>query len=209
MSQSELTMGIGHEAVMEASPYGIEKKKLGMWVFIVSDACTFGTFLFGYGYMRVGSLNWGTPFEFGTILNGIVMTFVLLSSSLTMLAAVRATQTGQKASANKWLGLTMLLGTVFAILHLREWFKMFGEGWGLFSNPTGGAVQFGACFFSVTGLHLTHVISGVIALAFIARGYNQGRYDSSHVETAGLYWHFVDLVWMFVFPLMYLMNAAR
>ncbi len=207
MSESELTMATGHEVVMEASPYAIEKKKLGMWIFIVSDACTFATFLFGYGYMRVGSQNWGTPFEFGTILNGIVMTFVLLSSSLTMLAAVRATQAGQKAAARKWLVWTMLLGTVFAILHLREWFKMFGEGWGLFSNPTGGAVQFGACFFSVTGLHLTHVISGVIALLIIMRGYNRGRYDSSHVETAGLYWHFVDLVWMFVFPMMYLMNA--
>jgi len=79
VSQSELTMGIGHGALVEASPYRIEKKKLGMWVFIVSDACTFATFLFGYGYMRVGSQNWGTPFEFPTILNGIVMTFVLLS----------------------------------------------------------------------------------------------------------------------------------
>jgi len=209
VSDSELTMSTGHEVLMEVSPYGIEKKKLGMWIFIVSDACTFATFLFGYGYMRVGSQNWGTPFEFSSILNGIIMTFVLLSSSLTMLAAVRATQAGQKASANKWLGLTMLLGTVFAILHLREWYRMIGEGWRLFYNPMGGAAQFGACFFSVTGLHLTHVISGVIALAFIARGYNQGRYDESHVETAGLYWHFVDLVWMFVFPLMYLMNAAR
>jgi cytochrome c oxidase subunit III len=208
VNQSELTMGMGHEVVMEASPYGIEKKKLGMWIFIVSDACTFATFLFGYGYMRVGSHNWGTPFEFSSILNGIIMTFVLLSSSLTMLAAVRATQAGQKASASKWLVMTMLLGTVFAILHLWEWHKMFGEGWGLFSNPMGGAHQFGACFFSVTGLHLTHVVTGVIALAFIARGYNRGRYDASHVETAGLYWHFVDLVWMFVFPLMYLMNAA-
>jgi len=199
----------GHEVLMEASPYRIEKKKLGMWVFIVSDACTFATFLFGYGYMRVGNQNWGTPFGFSSILNGVVMTVVLLSSSLTMLAAVRASQTGAKASANKWLGVTMLLGTIFAALHLREWFKLIGEGWRLFYNPTGGAAQFGACFFSVTGLHLTHVISGVIALAFIARGYKHGRYDTTHVETAGLYWHFVDLVWMFVFPLMYLMNAAR
>jgi len=209
VSESELTMVTGHEVLMEASPYAIEKKKLGMWIFIVSDACTFATFLFGYGYMRVGSHNWGTPFEFSSILNGIIMTFVLLSSSLTMLAAVRATQAGQKASATKWLGLTMLLGTVFAILHLREWFKMIGEGWRLFYNPMGGAAQFGATFFSVTGLHLTHVISGVIALLIITRGYNRGRYDTSHVETVGLYWHFVDLVWMFVFPLMYLMNAAR
>ncbi|MFZ0200184.1 MAG: cytochrome c oxidase subunit 3 [Candidatus Sulfotelmatobacter sp.] len=209
MNQSVLTIETGHEVVMESSPYGIDKKKLGIWVFIVSDALTFATFLFGYGYMRVGSQNWGTPFKFSTILNGIVMTFILLSSSLTMLAAVRATQTGQKGSARKWLGLTMLLGTVFATLHLREWFKMFGEGWGLFSNPAGGAAQFGATFFSVTGLHLAHVVSGVIALLIITRGYNRGRYDSSHVETAGLYWHFVDLVWMFVFPMMYLMNASR
>lgn len=209
MNQPELAVVAGHEVLMEASPYGIDKKKLGMWVFIVSDACTFGAFLFAYGYMRVGAPVWGTPFHFFSILNGIVMTAVLLSSSLTMLAAVRASQAGAKASANKWLGVTMLLGTIFAALHLREWFHLIGEGWRLFYNPTGGAQQFGATFFSVTGLHLTHVVSGVIALAFVARGYNQGRYDESHVETAGLYWHFVDLVWMFVFPLMYLMNAAR
>jgi len=207
VSQSELTIPGGHEVVMEASPYGIDKKKLGMWVFIVSDACTFGAFLFAYGYMRIGAPVWGTPFGFSSILNGMVMTAVLLSSSLTMLAAVRAAQADETASVRKWMGATMLLGAIFAGLHLREWFNLIGEGWRLFYNPTGGAAQFGATFFSVTGLHLTHVVTGVIALAFVARGYNQGRYDQSHIETAGLYWHFVDLVWMFVFPLMYLMNA--
>ena len=207
MNQSELAVVGGHGIEMEASPYGIEKKKLGMWIFIVSDACTFGSFLFAYGYMRIGTPVWGTPFEFSSIMNGVLMTAVLLSSSLTMLAAVRGAQAGDKASVGKWLGVTMLLGAIFAALHLREWFKLIGEGWRLFYNPSGGAAQFGACFFSVTGLHLTHVVSGVIALGFIARGYNVGRYDESHVETAGLYWHFVDLVWMFVFPLMYLMNA--
>jgi cytochrome c oxidase subunit III len=178
-----------------------------MWVFIVSDACTFAAFLFAYGYMRIGAPVWGTPFGFSSIANGMLMTAILLASSLTMLAAVRAAQNGTKASAGTWLGVTMLLGTVFAVLHLREWFKLIAEGWRLFYNPTGGAAQFGATFFSVTGLHLTHVVTGVIAMAFIARGYSKGRYDGSHVETAGLYWHFVDLVWMFVFPLMYLMNA--
>jgi cytochrome c oxidase subunit III len=196
-----------HEVLMEASPYAMDKKKLGMWVFIISDACTFAAFLFAYGYMRIGAPVWGTPFRISSLANGIIMTAVLLSSSLTMLAAVRASQTGAKASTNKWLGITMLLGTIFAALHLREWFKLIGEGWRLFYNPTGGAAQFGATFFSVTGLHMTHVVTGVIALAFVARGFHQGRYDESHVETAGLYWHFVDLVWMFVFPLMYLMNA--
>ena len=207
MSQTELSIAAGHEVLMEASPYGIEKKKLGMWIFIVSDACTFGAFLFAYGYMRIGAPVWGTPFGVSSVVNGVVMTAVLLSSSLTMLAAVRASQADQKATVNKWLGATMLLGTIFALLHLREWLKLIGEGWRLFANPTGGPAQFGATFFSVTGLHLTHVVTGVIALGFVLRGYNQGRYDQSHVETAGLYWHFVDLVWMFVFPLMYLMNA--
>jgi len=196
-----------HEVLIEPSPYAMDKKKLGMWVFIVSDACTFGAFLFAYGYMRIGAPVWGTPFGISSVVNGMVMTAVLLSSSLTMLAAVRAAQASTKTKTNKWLGITMLLGAIFAALHLREWIKLIGEGWRLFHNPTGGATQFGACFFSVTGLHLTHVITGVIALAFVVRGFNQGRYDESHVETAGLYWHFVDLVWMFVFPLMYLMNA--
>ena len=206
MSQSAVAVS-QHEVLMEASPYGIDKKKLGMWVFIVSDACTFAAFLFAYGYMRIGAPLWGTPFGPSSVLNGMVMTAVLLTSSFTMLAAVRAAQTATKAETNKWLGLTMLLGVIFASLHLREWFKLIAEGWRLFYNPTGGAPQFGATFFSVTGLHLTHVVSGVIAIAFVARGFYRGRYDQSHVETVGLYWHFVDLVWMFVFPLMYLMNA--
>ncbi len=208
MSESELTMGAGHEALMEGSPYGIQSKKLAMWLFIISDSATFGAMLFAYGYTRVGSPNWVAPFEFSpTIVNAMVMTLVLLISSLTMLAAVRAARAGQKASANKWLAFTMILGTIFAVLHLREWSKMFSEGWGLFTNPTGGAVQFGAAFFSVTGLHVLHVISGVVALLVITLGFNRGRLDANHVETAGLYWHFVDVVWMFVFPLMYLLNA--
>jgi len=207
VTESALAVVGQHELLMEPSPYSMDKKKLGMWVFIVSDACTFAAFLFAYGYMRIGAPVWGTPFGTSSIVNGVVMTAVLLSSSLTMLAAVRAAQAGARSSARKWLGATMLLGAIFALLHLREWFKLIDEGWRLFYNPTGGAAQFGATFFSVTGLHLTHVVTGVIALAFITRGYFYGRYDESHVETAGLYWHFVDLVWMFVFPLMYLMNA--
>jgi heme/copper-type cytochrome/quinol oxidase subunit 3 len=134
---------------------------------------------------------------------------VLLSSSLTMLGAVEAAKAGRKSTSLKWLGATIALGTLFAVLHLREWFHMFDEGWGLSKNPTGGPIIFGSAFFSITGLHLMHVISGVIALIVIAIGYNTDWLDANHVETTGLYWHFVDLVWMFVFPLLYLMNAAR
>jgi cytochrome c oxidase subunit III len=210
VSETGLTIDAGHAAAMEPSPYGIQSKKLTMWLFIISDAVTFGAILFGYAYVRVGSANWPTPFEFSSsIVNGLIMTFVLLTSSLTMLGAVANARQGNKAACLKWLGFTILLGIIFAVLHLREWFHMFAEGWSLSKNPVGGTVQFGAIFFSITGLHLMHVISGIIALIVIAIGYNTDWLDAGHVETTGLYWHFVDLVWMFVFPLLYLMNMAR
>jgi heme/copper-type cytochrome/quinol oxidase subunit 3 len=200
--------GLG--ATMEPSPFGIPSKKLTMWLFIASDAITFGAILFGYSYLRVGSPDWPRPFQFSpTIVNATVMTAVLLTSSLTMLCAVSAAKTGQKSSSLRWLGATVLLGVLFAVMHLREWFHMFHEGWSLSRNPSGGPVAFGATFFSITGLHLLHVVSGVIALIVVGLGFRVGKFDDDYVETTGLYWHFVDLVWMFVFPLLYLMNAAR
>ena len=210
MSESELTLDAGHAAALEPSPYGVQSKKLTMWLFIASDAVTFGAILFGYAYSRAGSANWPTPFEFSSsIVNGLIMTFVLLTSSLTMLAAVAAAKQGRKSSSLLWISTTVVLGIIFATLHLREWFHMFAEGWSLSKNPLGGTAMFGATFFSITGLHLMHVISGVIALIVIAIGYSTDWLDAGHVETTGLYWHFVDLVWMFVFPLLYLMNVAR
>jgi cytochrome c oxidase subunit 3 len=194
-------------AVHEPSPFGVPSRKLGIWMFIVADAATFAAVLFAYGYMRVANPDWTRPFAFWpTIANGIVMTVVLLTSSLTIIAAVLAAQAGRRSSALRWLGATMVLGILFAALHLREWIAMIGEGWRPFRNPLGGTPLVGATFFSVTGLHLLHVLIGVIVIAVIALGYRRGRFEPGHVETVGLYWHFVDLVWMFVFPLIYLMN---
>ena len=210
MSESEMTLGAGHAAALEPSPYGIQSKKLTMWLFIISDAVTFGAILFGYSYLRAGTPDWPTPFQFSTsVVNGLIMTFVLLTSSLTMLAAVSAAKQGRKSACLQWLAATIVLGIIFATLHLREWSHLFADGWSLSKNPLGGPVQFGATFFSITGLHLMHVLSGIIALIVIAIGYNTEWLDSGHVEATGLYWHFVDLVWMFVFPLLYLMNVAR
>ncbi len=207
MSHAELTMQQVHGAVTEERPYGFQSKKLVMWLFIIADAATFGALLFAYGYVRVGSPDWTKPFAFSpTILNGIVMTFVLLTSSLTMLGAVRAASAGRR-SAIRWLSATMLLGTAFAALHLREWFTMIREGWSPSHNPLGGSPLFGAAFFGITGLHLLHVVCGVIAIGVVTLLYRRGRLDASYIETTGLYWHFVDLVWMFVFPLVYLLNA--
>jgi cytochrome c oxidase subunit III len=207
VSHAELTMEHVHGAVTEERPYGFQSKKLVMWLFIIADAATFGAILFAYGYIRVGSPDWTKPFAFfPTILNGIVMTIVLLTSSLTMLGAIRAASAG-RPTAIRWLGATILLGTVFVALHLREWSLMIREGWSPSRNPMGGTPLFGAAFFSITGLSLLHVVAGVIALGVVTLFYRRGRLDASYIETTGLYWHFVNLVWMFVFPLVYLLNA--
>jgi cytochrome c oxidase subunit 3 len=201
-------MALGHAANMEPSPYAIPSRKLAMWLFILSDACTFGAILFAYGYLRTASADWPTPFKFyPSILNVIIMTFVLITSSLTMLGAVVASKAGDKSKAVRWMGITMVLGAVFATLHIREWAGMIGEGVRLFQNPWGSPL-FGASFFGITGLHLLHVISGVIAIGVVARKFSSGSLTAGHVESTALYWHFVDLVWMFVVPLVYLMSVA-
>ena len=207
MSHAELSMGHVHGAATEERPFGVSSKKLVMWLFIIADAATFGAILFAYGYVRVGSPDWTKPFAFfPTILNGIVMTIVLLTSSLTMMGAVRAASAG-RPTAIRWLGATILLGTAFIVLHLREWSLMIGEGWSPRHNPLGGSPLFGATFFGITGLSLLHIVAGVIALGVVTLLYRRGRLDASYIETTGLYWHFVNLVWMFVFPLVYLLNA--
>jgi cytochrome c oxidase subunit 3 len=208
VGHSVTSVGAPHGAPLEESPYGIQSKKLAMWLFIIADAATFGAILFAYGYLRVANPGWTRPFAFSpTIVNGSVMTVVLLTSSLTMVAAVAAAQSGRVSASVRWLGATILLGIAFAALHLREWFAMIGEGWRLFQNPMGGSPLFGATFFGITGLHLLHVICGVVVIGAITIGFRRGRFDAGHVETTALYWHFVDLVWMFVFPLVYLMNV--
>jgi cytochrome c oxidase subunit 3 len=208
VSESEAAIH-GHGAMMEGSPYAIPSRKLTMWLFIISDAVTFGAFLFVYGYLRYASTDWPTPFKFSpSIVNVIVMTFVLITSSLTMLGAVDAAKLGDKAKAARFLWSTIFLGALFAGLHIREWLGLIHEGVRLFNNPWGSPL-FGATFFGITGLHLLHVISGVIALIVIWRGYSRGSLTAGHVETTGLYWHFVDLVWMFVVPMVYLLSIQR
>jgi cytochrome c oxidase subunit 3 len=188
------------------SPYAVGSKKLGMWLFIVSDAITFSALLMAYSYVRVASEAWPMPFPAGSIVNATVMTVVLLASSLTMVMAVRAAKLGNRGAVVGWLLATMTGGIVFDVLHLREWLGLIEEGVRLFKNPWGTPL-FGASFFGLTGLHMTHVTIGVVYLGVVAWGTRRGKYSSEDVEVSGLYWHFVDLVWMFIFPLVYLMSA--
>ncbi len=202
MSESDVAMH-GHEALMEPSPYAIPSRKLTVWLFIISDAVTFGAFLFAYGYLRVATPNWVRPFESSSVINVIIMTFILITSSLTMLGAVDSAKAGDKPKAMRFLYSTMFLGILFAALHIREWFDLFAR------KITISSGVFGQSFFTVTGLHLLHVIGGVIAMLVVAALYSRDRLTPGHVETMGLYWHFVDLVWMFVVPLVYLTNIAH
>ena len=190
------------------SPYAISSKKLGMWLFIISDALTFSAILMAYGYVRVASDNWPTPFHFWpSIVVSTVMTFCLLTSSITMVMAVSAAQQGRIGSTMKWLGGTMAGGIAFLVLHANEWRELIHEGLRPFENPWGSPL-FGATFFTATGLHMLHVTIGVLVLAVVAIGFKRGRYPADYVEIAGLYWHFVDLVWMFLFPLIYLLSIT-
>jgi len=189
------------------SPYAILPKKLGMWLFIVSDAITFSSLIVAYSYVRVASQNWPRPFQlWPSIANAAVMTVVLLTSSITVVMAVRAAKIGQRGVAAGWLLATMLGGIVFDVLHIHEWLGLIGDGVRLFRNPW-GVPMFGASFFALTGLHMLHVTIGVFYLGVIAWGFHRARFTSDDVEISGLYWHFVDLVWMFVFPLIYLMSV--
>jgi cytochrome c oxidase subunit 3 len=189
-----------------ALPYAVPSKKLGMWLFIVSDAITFSAVIFAYGYLRLAAPAWPRPFETPSIVNATVMTFVLLSSSVAMVLAVRASSLGKVSSAVGWLLATALGGVLFDILHIREWLGLITEGVRPFHNPW-GTPMFGAAFFTMTGLHMLHVTIGVVYLLIVAVGFRRRKFSAVDVEVSGLYWHFVDLVWMFIFPLVYLLSA--
>jgi cytochrome c oxidase subunit III len=205
VSQAEVTMG-AHSGLMEEPAFRVPAKKMAMWLFIIADAATFAGCLVAYGFIRNATPDWPRPFH--GITNVGLMTLILLTSSLTMLIGVRHAQMGAKAKAFRWTLITAVCGIVFAVLHIREWMRMIGEGATLFHNPWGTPL-FSSLFFSITGLHLLHVTGGVIALIAVALRYQGGRYGADDLEITGLYWHFVDLVWMFVVPLVYLLNLAH
>ncbi len=189
------------------SPYRTNSKKFGMWLFIISDALTFSALLFAYTYSRVSNPDWPTPFHFSpSIIFSSIMTLCLLSSSLTMVMGVHAMNAGRRKAAAGWILATIGGGAAFVALHLTEWMNLIHEQVTPWSNPW-GVPLFGATFFGITGLHMTHVAIGIIYLGIIFSGVVRGKFKPEDVEVSGLYWHFVDLVWMFVFPLVYLMSV--
>ena len=196
---------------------GVPWAKAMMWVFLLSDTFIFTCFLVGYMSVRMSTVEpWPNPSEvfalqaFGVsvpLLLIAIMTFVLISSSGTMAMAVNMGYQRRKEAATNLILVTALLGATFVGMQAFEWSKLIlDEGVRPWTNPF-GAPQFGAVFFMVTGFHGLHVSAGVIYLLTIAFRIRRGKYDESNfeiVEITGLYWHFVDLVWVFIFALFYL-----
>jgi cytochrome c oxidase subunit 3 len=206
VSHADLALG-GHIPAMEPSPFAIPAKKLAMWLFIISDVMTFAACLTAYGFLRNATADWPRPFQSSTVINVMVMTFILVSSSLTMLLGVRAARAGDRPAAFRWTLITLAAGVIFVLLHIRDWAVMIGEGVTLFKNPWGTSL-FGAAYFSITGLELLHVIGALIAILIVGLGYRSGRYSAGDLENCGLFWQFINVVWMFVVPLVYLLNVA-
>ena len=181
--------------------------KLGMWIFLAGDAVGFGVLLASYGALRAGSADWPNPAHYLGISLTAFMTFLLICSSVTMVKALEALRREELGRAQMFLGLTILGGALFLGMQAYEWTHNIRRGLLVFGNPW-GATLFGTSFYVITGFHGLHVTGGVIylstILALLARLKSfERRYMIT--EIGGLYWHFVDLVWIMVFTFMYLL----
>ena len=202
----------------DVQTFKVRWSKAMMWIFLVSDTFIFGSFLSAYMAVRLTTtVPWPNTSEvFALHVGGAdipllliaIMTFILISSSGTMAMAVTSGYKKQRVKTGVLILLTALGGLAFVGMQVFEWSKLiFEEGIRPWGNDF-GANQFGGFFFMITGFHGLHVSIGVIYLTTIAVRVLQGRYDRLDdyqiVEVAGLYWHFVDLVWIFIFAFFYL-----
>lgn len=208
------------------SPFNVEYGKLMMWYFLMSDAFTFGAFLIAYGTTRFSATSWPDPNKVfssyplmpegshAPLVFVSIMTFILILSSVTMVLAVQAGKEMKKNVVVLNLILTIIGGLAFLSCQAWEWTHLHHEGawWGMnpFMNADGtqSTTGFTNFFFTITGFHGFHVFSGVIInIVMLIMTLNNVFEKRGHylmIEKAGLYWHFVDLVWVFVFTCFYL-----
>ena len=206
MSEAAALEAHGHEHEfhdeLEPSLTPGNSGKLGMWIFLAGDAMTFGAGIAAYGALRWYNVNWPNPADWLGITLTAIMTFILICSSLTMVEALDGVKKGNMDKMRMFLGLTVLGGIIFLGCQAFEWHHLI-EGEGLSIKTS----LFSATFFILTGFHGCHVFGGVVYLATILFG-SFGKQASFHevklVEVAGLYWHFVDLVWILIFTFIYL-----
>jgi cytochrome c oxidase subunit 3 len=184
-------------------PFEAGWRKVMMWWFIVTDGLLFAGFLASYGYARLLSDSWPDQSTVFSLPYIAAMTFVLISSSATMAGAVDAARRGLWDRSVRFVVATAVGGLAFLGMQAYEWTHVIEAGARLNANPWGDRA-FGAYFFLLTGFHGTHVLSGVVILLSTAGRALRRLSSAGGVEMAGLYWHFVDLVWVFIFTLFYL-----
>ena len=193
-----------------------EASTFGMWLFLLTEVLFFGGLFFAYMLYRMWYFDaFAEASRDLDLMLGGFNTVVLIGSSLTMAFAVRSAQTGSSSGTVRWLILTMILGAVFLGVKVVEYSHKFEVGHvpgPNFHSTSQWAAQeqiFYSLYFTMTGLHAVHMIVGIVILAVITRMAAQGKFNESYhtpVEMTGLYWHFVDLVWIYLFPLLYLVE---
>jgi len=196
----QVAIASGHED--HGTVTGVANTKLAMWMFLASDCLFFGAFISAYllYHGRAGQAG-PKPKDVYSIPFTSVTSFILLMSSLTMVLALAAIQRGDYRRLRVWLMATALFGATFIAGQIYEFTEFYRHGLSLSTN------LFGSTFFVLTGLHGMHVTAGIIWLLTMWGMAMQGRLttaDSERIEVAGLYWHFVDVVWIVIFTVVYL-----
>jgi cytochrome c oxidase subunit 3 len=182
--------------------------KIGMWIFLVTDAMSFSGFLLAYGILRA-TRDWPNPVEAlgGVGLSGF-MTFLLICSSVSMVMSIDYCKRHDRKGMLTWLLVTILGGFAFLGLQVYEYLHLANDLGMTFNNYAHGNNLFASTFFAITGFHGLHVFSGVMYLCFMYKLARDGVFDNGNynqLEIAGLFWHFVDLVWILVFTFVYLL----
>jgi heme/copper-type cytochrome/quinol oxidase subunit 3 len=181
--------------------------KIGMWLYLMTDAMTFAGFLLGYALLRVRIETWPKPSEILGIALSTLMTTILIISSVTLVIAQAKGEAKDRKGLIRYLLFTILGGICFLGMQAYEYTHLFHAFNMSLANFGGGHPLFASTFFVITGFHGLHVLVGVIYLTVILGRAMAGKYDNGHcneVEICGLFWHFVDLVWILVFTFMYL-----
>lgn len=180
--------------------------KIGMWIFLVTDAMSFSGFLIAYAILRA-TIPWPVPSEhLGVALSGFA-TFILICSSVSMVLSIDACKHRNRQAMLGWLGATILGGAIFLGIQAYEYTHLIHHGLTL-SHFAHGTHLFGTTFYLITGFHGLHVLTGVCYLICEFKLAYDGNYDHGNInrlEIVGLFWHFVDLVWILVFTFIYLL----
>lgn len=183
---------------------GLFNAKLGIWLFLASEVMLFGALFSSYVLLRVGAPTWPHGYEILNVPLATINTVILISSSVTMVMSWASLVLKDFGKYKLYMGLTILLAFGFLVVKAFEYGSKFSHG--LYPSES----TFLAIYFTITGLHGLHVVGGIIVNGYFwGPGSKMWHTDparfTNRVEVAGLYWHFVDLVWIFLFPVLYLL----